>query len=236
VREKDYVRSYRSFDSEFEGELPGNHFSGAEDNLERGLALVADGIGRAAVRLLVRLGPALRRRTVSRRAHFARALLAGLAIDSRVNSNAHVVLTPLHNANIIGCAVLAAVRAVPELEQGLVLPLRGDAFVGVCGDSHAGVFEGRGDGLGSVSVDGDWGHALEHLKGAGDLVHAEVFGGGALVADFDLEGVGGGRGAARDVLVLVVVGEGGGCCRQGEEGAEEPVAGVHFGLMTVWVW
>jgi hypothetical protein len=32
-------------------------------------------------------------------------------------------------------------------------------------------------------------------------------------------------------MVVAVVGEWGGCCRQGEQGAEEIVGGVHF-----WAW
>jgi len=109
-----------------------------------------------------------------------------------------------------------------------VLPLSGDALVSVGRDSHAGVFEGRGDGLGGVGVHGDGVHALEHLEGAGDLVHAEVLGGRALVADLDVEGVGS-VGGARGVLVLVV-GDRSGCCRQGEQRRDEQACRVHFWL------
>jgi hypothetical protein len=219
--------------------------SWAEDDFESRLTLVADSISRAAVRLLIGLGPALRRSTVSGRADFARALLASLTINSRVHSNADIILTAFHNANVVSRAVQAIVLTIPELEQGLVLPLRGDALFGVGGDAHAGVFEGRGDGLGGVGGHGEGVHALEHLEGGCDLVHAEVLGAGALVADFDAEGVVGGvavRAAGVGVVVLVVVGDWGGCdcCRQGDQGAEEQACGVHlFWLSGIWcglVW
>ena len=207
--------------------------SWAEDDFESRLALVADCISGAAVRLLIGLGPALRRSTVSGRADFARALLAGLAVDGWVHSNANIVVTAFHNANVVGSAVKAIVLTVPELEQRLVLPLRGDALFGVGRDAHAGVFERRGDGLGGVGGHGEGVHALEHLEGAGDLVHAEVLGPRALVADFDAESVGG-VGTARVGVLVLVVGNWGGCdcCRQGDQGAEEQACGVH--LLVKW--
>lgn len=128
--------------------------SWAEDDFESRLALVADCISGAAVRLLIGLGPALRRSTVSGRADFARALLAGLAVDGWVHSNANIVVTAFHNANVVGSAVKAIVLTVPEFEQRLVLPLRGDTLFGVSRDAHAGVFEGRGDGLSGVGGHG----------------------------------------------------------------------------------
>lgn len=209
--------------------------SWAEDDFESRLALVADCISGAAVRLLIGLGPALRRSTVSGRADFARALFASLAVDSRVHGNANIVVTAFHNANVVGSAVKAIVLTVPELEQRLVLPLRGDTLFGVSRDAHAGVFEGRGDGLSGVGGHGEGVHTLEHLEGAGDLVHAEVLGPGALVADFDAESVGG-VGAARMGVLVLVMGNWGGCdcCRQGDQGAEEQTCGVH--LLVEWVW
>lgn len=196
--------------------------SRAEDNLEVGLAFVADGISRRAVGGLVRVGPALGESAVARRADLAGALVVGLAVDGRVNCEADILLGALHEGKVVSSAILAGVLGVAELEESLVLPLAGGAPLGVAGDAHANGLEVGGDGLGSVAGNADGAHLLEHLEVASDLVHAKVLLGGALVADLDVEGIG--AGAALNEPV-----DGRGCCRQGEQRAEEPACGVHFG-------
>lgn len=175
---------------------------------------------------MVGLGPALRCSTVSRRADFARAFIIGFTVDGRVDGKSDVVVTAFHDRDVVSCAFLAVVLAVAELEKGLVLPLAGDTPVGVSREAHADVFKGSRNGLGSVSSNRDWVHALEHLEAAGDLVEAEVLGGRALVTDFDADGIG---------AALGELGDGRSCRRQGEQRAEEPACGVHVGVVNVMV-
>jgi len=201
----------------------------AKDNLERRLALVTDSISRTAVRSLVRVSPSLGKIAVARGADLARAFVAGFAVDGRVHGKPDVlvVLAAVHFGQVVRCAVQVAVLGVAELEQGLGLPLACEAPFGVAGEAHAGLFVGCGDGLGSVGGDGDGVHVREHVEGRGDLVEAEVLGGVALVADFDVDGVGVAAAGAAG-------GEVGGwecCCRQGEQRAEEPACGVHVDVV-----
>lgn len=94
------------------------------------------------------------------------------------------------------------------------------------GKAHADALVRSRNSLCLVLSDADRVTHLVHLEAARDLVDAEVLGGWAVVADFDVESIGttGGRAALDKVGV-----DGLSCCRQGEQRAEEEAGGVHFG-------
>lgn len=199
----------------------------AEDNLEVGLAVVADGVSRAAVLGLIRVGPALGRVAAVRIALLARAIVcvAG-AVHSGVDGKADVAFTSLHEGEVVSSAVHVAHLTVAELSKSLSLPLAGRAPLSVAGEAQADVLEGSRDGLGLVLSDGDrLRGGVDHVEASSDFVQAKVLGGRAVVGNLDVEGVGG---AWLDVGGSV--GDRDGCCRQGEQGTEEPACGIHFAL------
>lgn len=181
--------------------------------------MVAHGISRAASQVLGRVGPGLRRIALAGvSADLAGAVLAVSAAGQlRVSSEADVGLAALHHGKVVSGALHAVVLAVAELEEGLGSPLAANAPFGVAGEAHAEALVGSGDGLSAVGVNADGLALLEHLKATGDGVDAELLGGGAVVGDFDVEGVG---------VTLVGVAEAVAvrdcCCRQGEQGGEDP--------------
>ena len=198
----------------------------AEDNLEVHLSVVADHVSWATVRHLVRVSPALRRVTVAGVADLAGAVAAANAIlQDRVHGNANIALAAFHDREVVSRALEAIVLAVAKFEEGLFGPLAASAPFGVTRKTHADAVVGSCNGLCLVRPNADRVASLEHLEAASDFVNAELLGGRAVVADLDVESIGtaGGRAALDEVGVDWF-----GCCRQGEQGAEEEACGVHF--------
>ena len=117
----------------------------------------------------------------------------------RPRPNPNIAVRALHDRQIVRRPVVPGIGGIPELEQGLGVPLPGGAALGVAGQAHAGVVEGgldvdrlAGGDVGGVG-------ALEHLEGGGDLVEGDLFFEVALVADVEGEGrVAGGEGRVGD--------------------------------------
>lgn len=195
--------------------------SWAEDDLEIRLAVVADGISRAAILDLVRVGPALRQWTVPGEASLARALLGALAVGNRIDTNANIRITALHDRKVISSALLTSVLAIAKLEKSLNLPLLRSAPFRVTGKAHAEVLERRLDCVHFLGIDVGRLGALDHLEAGCDLVEGDLLSPGAVVPDVDVESVS---------CVALDEGVVDGCCcgRQGEQRGEEPVLSVHF--------
>jgi len=199
----------------------------AEDNLEIHLAVVAHAISWTTVRHLVRVSPALRCFAVAGVAGLARTVAAAsITRKNGVHGEADVAVGALHERKIVSRAFEAVVLAVAELEKSLFGPLATSAPFSVTGKAHADALVWSRDGLSLTLSNADRVAHLVHLEGAGDLVDAEVLGGWAVVANFDVEGIGTARGRAALDEVGV---DGFGCCHQGEQRAEEQAGGVHFG-------
>jgi len=188
--------------------------------------VVAHGVSWAAVGHLVRVGPALGCVAVARKADLAWAVVAvSIAGEDGVYSKANVAVGAFHKREIVSGASETVVLAVAELEEGLVGPLAASAPFGVTRKAHADALVRSRDSLCLVLSDSDGVAHLVHLEAARDLVDAELLGGWAVVADFDVESVGtaGGRAALDEVGV-----DGLSCCHQGAQRAEEQASGVHF--------
>lgn len=183
----------------------------AEDNLEIHLAVVAHGVRWAAVRHLVRVGPALGRVAVARSADLAGTVVAVDAVrEDGVHSKANIAVGAFHEREIVSGACETVVLAVAELEEGLVGPLAASAPFSVTGKAHADALVRSRDSLCLVLSDANRFAHLVHLEAARDLVDAELLGGWAVVADLDVESIGtaGGRAALEKVGV-----DGLSCCR-----------------------
>lgn len=194
--------------------------SWAKDDLEVGLAVVADRISRAAVLCLIRVGPALVQRAVPWEASLARTLLGALAVRDGISANANVAIAAFHDGKIVSSTVHASVLTVAKLEKSLCLPLTSSAPFGVAGKTHAEILEGSGDGELLLGRNVCWLRALEHLEVSGDLVKSDLLGEFAVVPDVHVES----SCVALDESVFYWR-----CCRrQGEQRNEKPTRSVHI--------
>jgi len=173
--------AYNTFEGECNRPSSSHCLLGAPDDVEALHPVVANGISRAPCTLLGWAGPRLRERASARRADFGLAL-----VGSRVRSNALWRAT-LHNRQIVGGTLHAAVRAVAELEQGLGFPLAVAALVGRSGETHTERGEWRVDAGGFSRRELHGVRHLDHLECGRDLVKAERLGAGAIVVDGQVE-------------------------------------------------
>ena len=199
--------------------------------------MVADGVSWAADVNLALAGPALVWRAAGRRAELAWALSV-----LWVAGNA---LIAAHYGKIVCSAVLAAERAVAELEECLGWPLGCCALVGGRGHAHANAVKWSSDRAVVTWRNGDWRANLVHVEARVNLEDAEGLGGGAVVVDGDREVVavsagrwhrsGDRRRAAVQVSVDCTI-EWDGRCRKGEAHDERGGRGSHLvGLLLVIV-
>ena len=125
-----------------------------------------------------------------RKASLARAVLASSTIGDRIRTNTNIVITTLHDAEIVGSTLYARVGAMSELEHSLRVPLSISAHLGVAREAHTSRLERcfDGDGAAPLANVGGCGF-LDHLEVAGDLVEGDFFDEVAVVVDVELEGV-----------------------------------------------
>lgn len=201
----------------------------AENDLEVRLAVIANGVSRAAILDLVWVSPALIKRALPREARLAQALLRPFAVGDGVDADANVAVAAFHDGEVVSSAVFAGILAVAELDKGLGLPLPSSAPFCVTREADAKILVRSSDGVHLLWGDVDRLRAFEHLEAAGDLVKRELLGERAVVPDVDVERV---SGATLDESI----GDRGSSGRQGHERSEEQAFSVHnddAAVMTV---
>lgn len=80
---------------------------------------------------LIGIRPALIKRTIPRKSGLRQATLAALAIADWICSKANVLITSLHQAQVVSRSIVAHVVAVSKLKQCLMIPLASSALFGV---------------------------------------------------------------------------------------------------------
>jgi hypothetical protein len=194
--------------------------SRTKDDLEVGLAEVADRISRTSILSLIRVRPALVQRAVPGETSLAGTLLGALAVRDRVSTDTNIAIAALHDGEVVSRTVLAGILTVAEFEKSLSLPLTGGAPFGVAGETHAKVFEGSGDSDHLFGRDVRWFGAFEHLEATSDLVESDLLGERTVVPDIDVESI--------CVTFDESVVDWGCRGRQGEQRSEEPALSVHI--------
>lgn len=176
----------------------------AEHDLEVSLAMITDSVRRTTIFDLVRVSPALVKRTVPREAGLARTLLGTFAIWHWISSNADILVAAFHDGEIVGRAILAHVFGVSEFEQSLDVPLRVSAPFCMSRQAHSKSFVWSWNRQRFLRCDvSGLGH-LDHLEGSSDLVESDLLLEWTVVPHMDLEVVGGScfEGSIRDGGVL----------------------------------
>jgi len=196
-------------------------------DVEVGLAVVADGISRAAILYLILVRPALIERTIGGRAEFAWTR-GVLGIDCEA-------VVAAHDGEIVGGALNAVECTVAELEERLRSPLGCGGLVGRARDAHANALvRGLESAVGACwDVDG-LGDGVHGEAGA-DLVDAEAHVRAAVVVDGDIESIAAGSGAwdwrgsgSAVQMLMAVAGVRNGTRRESQAQEERNALGAHF--------